>query len=245
MHFGLKEARSPSPTARRHRAPEIREEAPSSTEATPLLRGDRSDEHHSHAHSHGQAGSMNMRAIVLHVLGDALGNVGVIATGLVIWLTSWTYKEYFDPMISLVITVIIFSSALPLVRSASFILLQGVPPTVSLDEVRDSILAIDGVLSLHELHVWQLSETKIVASVHVLASRSHDFMPIAAKIRKELHHLGIHSSTIQPEYFNPGANVSENFLNSSDETSCLVLCPPDQECDPIENACCPPPSTEV
>lgn len=98
------------------------------------------------------------------------------------------------------------------VRSASFILLQGVPPTVSLDEVRESILAIDGVLSLHELHVWQLSETKIVASVHVLASRSHDFMPIAAKIRKELHHLGIHSSTIQPEY-NPDTNVSGHRVN--------------------------------
>jgi zinc transporter 1 len=57
---------------------------------------------------------MNMRALVLHVLGDALGNVGVIATGLVIWLTEWKYKFYFDPVISLVITVIIFSSALPL-----------------------------------------------------------------------------------------------------------------------------------
>jgi len=55
---------------------------------------------------------MNMRALVLHVLGDALGNVGVIATGLVIWLTTWSY--YFDPIISLVITVMIFSSALPL-----------------------------------------------------------------------------------------------------------------------------------
>lgn len=57
---------------------------------------------------------MNMRALVLHVLGDALGNVGVIATGLVIWFTTWEYKFYFDPVISLVITVIIFSSALPL-----------------------------------------------------------------------------------------------------------------------------------
>lgn len=86
------------------------------------------------------------------------------------------------------------------VKSASFILLQGVPPTVSLDEVRESILNIDGVLSLHELHIWQLSESKLVASVHVLTSRNHDFMPIAVKIRETLHHLGIHSSTIQPEY---------------------------------------------
>lgn len=87
----------------------------SSTEGTPLL-GEHTHEqkdspiiqrHHAH-------GSMNMRALVLHVMGDALGNVGVIATGLIIWLTTWKFKYYFDPLISLIITIIIFSSALPL-----------------------------------------------------------------------------------------------------------------------------------
>ena len=57
---------------------------------------------------------MNMRALVLHVIGDALGNVGVIATGLIIWFSTWKYKYFCDPIISLVITAIIFSSALPL-----------------------------------------------------------------------------------------------------------------------------------
>lgn len=79
---------------------------------------DHAHEHgHSKSHSHGHGhshGSMNMRALVLHVLGDALGNVGVIATGLIIWLSDWRGKYYCDPIISLVITVIIFSSALPL-----------------------------------------------------------------------------------------------------------------------------------
>lgn len=188
-----------------------------------------------HGHGHG---SMNMQALVLHVFGDALGNVGVIATGLVIWLTQWSWKYYFDPMISLVITVIIFSSALPLVKSTSSILLQGVPATVSLDEVRSAILSVDGVLSLHELHVWQLSESKIVASVHVMASRKHDFMPVAANIRKVLHERGIHSSTIQPEYQPRNASPSE--ISETDSGSCLILCPPDQTCA-ADNACCPPP----
>lgn len=67
-----------------------------------------------HKRKHTKAGSMNMRALVLHVMGDALGNVGVIATGLVIWLSHLSWKNYFDPIISLVITCIIFSSALPL-----------------------------------------------------------------------------------------------------------------------------------
>ena len=62
---------------------------------------------------------MNMKAILLHVLGDALGNVGVIATGLIIWQTTWSYKYYFDPVVSLVITAIIFSSAMPLGKPRS------------------------------------------------------------------------------------------------------------------------------
>ncbi|KAE9411036.1 cation efflux protein [Gymnopus androsaceus JB14] len=223
---------------------EATDDATMTNERTSLLPShDNSSSHHAQTHGHSHAGSMNMRALVLHVLGDALGNIGVIATGLVIWLSSWSFKYYFDPVISLVITVIIFSSALPLVRSASFILLQGVPSTISLDEVRSSILAVEGVLSLHELHVWQLSETKVVASVHVMTSRKHDFMPVASKIREALHHHGIHSSTIQPEY--PRIHVPEEQLMTSEDTSCLIVCPEDQECNPQENSCCPPTSVEV
>lgn len=85
------------------------------SESMPLLHNEHSDVGHEHRHhGHSHAGSMNMRALVLHVLGDALGNVGVIATGLIIWLTEWTFKYYCDPIISLIITVIIFSSAMPL-----------------------------------------------------------------------------------------------------------------------------------
>lgn len=185
---------------------------------------------------------MNMQALILHVLGDALGNVGVIATGLIIWLSDLSWKYYFDPIVSLVITVIIFSSALPLVKSASFILLQGVPPGISLSEVDAAIRNVDGVEDLHELHIWQLSETKIVASVHVLASRKKDFMQVAAVIRKTLHDRGIHSCTIQPEY-RPSVPQAEALPAG---LTCLLPCPPgQQDCDPTENACCPPPSPDV
>ena len=74
------------------------------------------------------------------------------------------------------------------------------PTGISLEEVGKAIHNIEGVESVHELHIWQLSESKIVASVHVYTSNVHDFMVVAAKIRKTLHNFGIHSSTIQPEY---------------------------------------------
>jgi hypothetical protein len=109
--------------------PRLEEPQDEMSETAPLIRHDHADgqgdsSHQAesssrtpdHGHSHG---SMNMKAILLHVLGDALGNVGVIATGLVIWQTTWSFKYYFDPVISLVITVIIFSSAMPLGKSPS------------------------------------------------------------------------------------------------------------------------------
>ncbi|EUC66774.1 zinc/cadmium resistance protein [Rhizoctonia solani AG-3 Rhs1AP] len=199
---------------------------------------------HSHSHGHGHShGSMNMRALVLHVLGDALGNVGVIATGLIIWLSEWKFKYYCDPMISLVITVIIFSSALPLVKSTSSILLQAVPPSLSLPHLRRALNKTPGVLAVHELHVRQLSEAKSVASVHVRVARPMEFMAIAARVRGVLHAFGVHSSTIQPEYAEVGvsAHVSEEELRDSVDDGCLAPCglPGREQCAP-EDGCCPP-----
>jgi solute carrier family 30 (zinc transporter), member 1 len=105
-------------------------------------------DHHNHAKpkENGKSGhshqNLNMRGVFLHVLGDALGNIGVIATALFIWLTDFSWRFYSDPVISLVITAIIFSSALPLVKSASLILLQGVPRGISLDDVKEDILQV-------------------------------------------------------------------------------------------------------
>ncbi|KAJ7729353.1 hypothetical protein B0H16DRAFT_1776160, partial [Mycena metata] len=86
------------------------------------------------------------------------------------------------------------------VRSASSVLLPGVPATISLEQARAVILTVEGVQSLHELHIWQLSESKNITSVHVLAACKLNFMPIAVQIRRALHDQGIHSCTIQPEY---------------------------------------------
>jgi zinc transporter 1 len=57
---------------------------------------------------------MNMRGLFLHVFGDALGNLGVVVSGLVIWFAKGKFRFYFDPLVSLILTLIIFSSALPL-----------------------------------------------------------------------------------------------------------------------------------
>lgn len=156
-----------------------------------------------HGHSHGD---LNMRGVFLHVMGDALGNIGVIGTALFIWLTDFSWRFYADPFISLVITVIILCSAIPLCKAASRILLQAVPAGISVDEIKEDIETLPGIVSCHHLHVWQLSDTKLVASLHVQVDYDFEgegsarYMQLARAIRDCLHEYGIHSSTIQPEF---------------------------------------------
>ncbi|KAI3398847.1 hypothetical protein diail_8356 [Diaporthe ilicicola] len=157
----------------------------------------------SHGHSHGD---MGMNAMVLHVLGDALGNVGVIVTALVIWLTDWPGKYYADPAVSLFITLIILKSALPLTFATSKILLQATPEGIEIQAVREDIESLPGVVTCHHVHIWQLSDSKIVASMHIQVAfpiseaGGKEYMTLAKRVRRCLHGHSIHSATIQPEF---------------------------------------------
>lgn len=107
------------------------------------------------------------------------------------------------------------------VKSASFILLQGVPPGISLQEVEQAIRDVEGVEEVHELHIWQLSESKVIASLHVHTVQERDFMRVASEIRARLHDRGIHSVTIQPEYDPSRAASSESGRVRIIDDGCL------------------------
>ncbi|KAK9369629.1 cation efflux protein [Lipomyces kononenkoae] len=224
-------------------------EVPEMVDEHTSLLSDQEDRHsHSHEHSHGVPGtpsfkstnklnkkapkktqSLNMRGVFLHVMGDALGNVGVIATALFIWLTDYSWRFYFDPLISLVITCIIFASALPLVKSASKILLQGAPKGIDMLDVQDEILSLRGVKSVHDFHIWILRENLFIASLHVAVSVSADeYMDLSRQIRSLLHGYGIHSATIQPEFEDtPRSNRSSVAPSVHGDVSANVDHPPE------------------
>ncbi|BFZ55949.1 Zinc resistance conferring protein [Savitreella phatthalungensis] len=226
---------------------ESRSSRHSASESTPLLRSSADHSSHNHArpkdgsegsggaHGHDHA-NMNMRAVFLHVLGDALGNIGVIATGLFVHFTSFSWRFYADPVISLVITVIILSSAVPLCKSASLILLQVAPPGIRVDEIREDLESLQGVKGVHELHVWQLSDTKLVASVHVRIARQdqHTYMQVAQDIKTCLHAFGIHSVTIQPEFLPSSLDAIDEGedVHAQEDEACLLDCDPD--CKPVK-----------
>ena len=207
------------------------------------------ESHKGGGHSHGD---LNMRGIFLHVMGDALGNLGVIATALIIWLTDYSWRFYFDPAISLAITVIILCSAIPLCKAASRILLQAVPHGIEVDDIENDIESLPGVSQCHDLHVWQLSDTKLIASLHVKVDfnfkdeGSERYMALAEDIRKCLHAYGIHSCTIQQEF--EDSRLRQLRTNTAPEPAalrpdldreCLLDC---REICGDAKSCCPPPS---
>ncbi|KAG7195461.1 uncharacterized protein KQ657_003223 [Scheffersomyces spartinae] len=167
---------------------------------------------HSNENEHSPAApkrqkSMNMEGVFLHVLGDALGNIGVICAALFIWKTDYSWRYYTDPIISLVITVIIFSSALPLCKKSAKILLQASPPYLNSEALIQEIITLDSIKSLHDFHVWNLNEDILIASLHLeLVSNTDDcikktdFLSAVGQVREILHRYGIHSATIQPEF---------------------------------------------
>ena len=156
-----------------------------------------------HGHNHAD---MGMDAMILHVIGDALGNVGVIVSALIIWLSTWSGRFYADPAVSLFITLIILKSTVPLTSATAKILLQATPDHIDVTEIKEDIQAIPGVISCHHMHIWQLSDTQIVASMHVQVAfpiseaGGEKYMYLARAARKCLHAYGIHSATLQPEF---------------------------------------------
>ncbi|KAL6935638.1 hypothetical protein ACO0R3_000690 [Hanseniaspora guilliermondii] len=218
-----------------HRASQALGTRPSvSAEHEPLLVNDSKANYgshesgHSHAHSHEDdledldqqvkksSGSLNMHGVFLHVLGDALGNVGVILSGVFIWKTDYSWRFYSDPVVSLFITIIICASAIPLSTKACKILLQATPADINADLVKAQILKIKGVYSVHDFHIWNLDESFSIASLHVEIKCSPDeYMLIAKKIRNIFHKFNIHSATVQPEFLDDSAFGADNKLRFS------------------------------
>ncbi|KAI1259499.1 cation efflux protein [Xylariaceae sp. FL1019] len=193
-----------------------------------------------HGHSHAD---MGMNGMILHVIGDALGNVGVIVTALIIWLTEWPGRYYADPAVSLFITLIILRSAIPLTKASSKVLLQATPDHINLQEIREDIQNLPGVVSCHHVHIWQLSDTKVVASLHVqvdfpVSDESGErYMKLAKLARRCLHAHGIHSATIQPEFcldqncshvgeqsFDGHASPTQGATKGEPRDGCLLDC---------------------
>ncbi|MFH7322353.1 cation diffusion facilitator family transporter [Aeromicrobium sp. JJY06] len=145
--------------------------------------------------------SLNVRGAYLEVLGDALGSVAVIASAVVILTTGWAQA---DPVASLVIAALVVPRAISLLRDVGEVLLENSPRDVDLDQVRDHILGVRGVVDVHDLHVWTITSGMPVMSAHVVVDESVVDMDDAHHVLDHLctclsHHFDVAHSTFQLE----------------------------------------------
>ena len=114
-------------------------------------------------------GNMNVRAAVLHVAGDALGAIAVIIGGTIIVATQ---LAWIDPLLSLLVSGIIVAGVVGIFKDATHVLLESAPAHAEVPIVRERIASLDGVVGVHDLHVWTLGSGSHALSAHVLLADS-------------------------------------------------------------------------
>lgn len=152
--------------------------------------------------SHGHH-NLNVRAAMLHVLGDALGSVAALAAGTVIWLTGWTP---IDPLLSLLIGGLILFSSVRVLVEALHGTLDGVPRQVDLATLGYELASVRGVREIHDLHVWPLSGERIALSAHVRMDNLDAWPATLRALTKTARARHIEHVTFQPEL---AASVAE------------------------------------
>ncbi len=146
--------------------------------------------HHGHNHS------LNHRGAYLHVVSDALGSVGALAAGATILLTGWTGA---DPVMSFAIGLLILAGAWRLVRESADILLEATPNHIALATVHERLASLPGVSSVHDLHVWTLTNGVIAMSGHLVVREPAEHQHVLEAAQERLRALGIHHVTVQME----------------------------------------------
>ncbi len=145
----------------------------------------------------GRGSDLNIRSAFLHMAADALVTAGVVAAGLAILLTGFSWL---DPAVSLIVSAVIVYGAWDLVKQALSLALDAVPQGVDAAAVRTHLLALPGVAALHDLHIWGMSTTETALTCHLVMPGGHPGDAALSHITEELEHrFGIHHATIQIE----------------------------------------------
>lgn len=149
----------------------------------------------------GAKASLNVQGAFLEVVSDALGSVGVIIAGLIMFFTGWYYA---DPIFSVLIGLFILPRTWKLLTQAVNVLLEGTPAHINVAAVEQAMLKLNGVGAIHDLHVWTITSGIEALSAHVVLNQGGD-SEAATKILDDLNttlkrEFGIDHTTIQIEH---------------------------------------------
>src|SRR4051794_12505423 len=132
----------------------------------------------------GRKGDLNIRSAFLHMMTDALVSAAVVFSGFVIL---WTGQQWVDPVMSLAVAGVILWGSIGLFRESVGMSLMGVPEGIDVDEVEAALGELDGVETVHDLHVWPLSTTETALTAHLVAPQVPSTDALLQLARRMLH----------------------------------------------------------
>ncbi|MCX6351831.1 MAG: cation diffusion facilitator family transporter [Bacteroidetes bacterium] len=141
---------------------------------------------------------LNMKSNYVHLAADALISLGVCVTGIIIYFTNWYWM---DVVVSFAVLIIIIYSTWKLMYESLRYLLDSVPSNINIDEVKETLLATNGVKGLHDLHVWNLTGSQTALTVHIAIEDEKDTTDMLNLLNETINQkFKIIHSTIQLEY---------------------------------------------
>lgn len=150
--------------------------------------------------------NINMRSAYLHIIGDALGSLGAIVAGLLMYFKNWYIA---DPIISAVVAVVILKGAFGVIRQAVHILMEGAPQTIDVAKVKAMLETLDGVVGIHDLRIWTITSGVYSLNCHLLIDDNADYQTILRNATCQLQaDFNINYSTLQLEPQNFEATLS-------------------------------------
>jgi cobalt-zinc-cadmium efflux system protein len=147
---------------------------------------------------HGAGHGLNVRAATLHVLADLASSAGVVVAGLVVLVTGWPYA---DPIAGLLIGLLVIASTFGVLRETVGVLLEGAPAGMDAREVGAAIASHEGVVGVHDLHLWTITSGFPALSAHVLVEAGADCHAIRRELEVMLReHFQLTHTTLQVEH---------------------------------------------
>jgi len=113
---------------------------------------------------------LNLRSILVHNFGDALSNIAIITGAVIIGATGW---HWIDPVLGLAIGLLVLWSSIGILRDSAHVLLEGRPKEMGIEEVARTILKVEGVMEVHDVHIWSLGGGEIAMSCHARVPDMH------------------------------------------------------------------------
>jgi cobalt-zinc-cadmium efflux system protein len=164
----------------------------------------------------GRRESLNIRGAWLHVLSDAFGSVGAMAAAALVWAFGWYWA---DPAASLAIVCLVLLSAWHLLRDAVDVLMEAAPRHLDLHGVEAELTGLDGVLRVHDLHVWTIGSGEVCLSCHLVVARAREETSLLSDAYRLLgSRFGIDHATLQIE--------PEGFAGQTPRSVCAGACSP-------------------